>query len=144
MSTRFEVLKNGKRVCISGIIGDGVLCVGLNYVSHPGQESTYDLQIGGLGMFDGSQDRQHHASWPSPDLAVGDEITIRILPPGEYDQPYGMIDTARKTIEDPELGNSTTSLMLGMPTSHLTRHQLNRPIFIFRQTKQAQHQINAI
>lgn len=104
MSTRFELLKNGKRVCISGINGDGVVCVGLNYVSHPGQKSTYDLQIGGLGMFDGSQDRQHHASWPSPDVAVGDEITIRILPPGQYDQPYGMTDSARKTLEDPELG----------------------------------------
>ena len=59
MSTRFEILKNGERVCISGINGDGVLSVGLTYVKHPGQDSTHDLQIGGLGMFDGSRDRQH-------------------------------------------------------------------------------------
>ena len=38
MSTRFEILKNGERVCISGINGDGVLSVGLTYVKHPGQE----------------------------------------------------------------------------------------------------------
>ena len=32
MSTRFEILKNGERVCISGNNGDGVLSVGLTYV----------------------------------------------------------------------------------------------------------------
>lgn len=61
MSTRFEKLKNGERICISGINGDGVLSVGLTYVKHPGQEQSHDLQIGGLGFFDGSQDRRHHA-----------------------------------------------------------------------------------
>lgn len=104
MSTRFEILKNGERVCISGLNGNGVLSVGVTYVKHPGQDSTHDLQIGGLGMFDGSQDRHHHAAWPSPDVAIGDEITIRILPPGEYDQPYGMTGSPRKTIDDPEFG----------------------------------------
>lgn len=104
MSTRFEVLKNGERVCISGIEGDGVLSVDLTYLNHRGQESTHRLHIGGLGMFDGSRERQHHARWPSPDVATGDEITIRILPPGEYDQPRGMTASPRKTIDDPEFG----------------------------------------
>lgn len=104
MSTRFEILKNGERVCISGINGDGVLSVGLNYVKHSGQESTYHLHIGGLGKFDGSRDRKHHAAWLSPAVVMGDEITIRILPPGEYDQPHGILGSPRKTINDPELG----------------------------------------
>ena len=104
MSTRFEILKNGERVCISGINGDGVLSVVLNYVKHPGQELTHDLQIGGLGMFDGSQDRQHHAAWVSPDVATGDEITIRILPAGEYDEPGGMTGSPQKMIDDPDFG----------------------------------------
>jgi len=104
MSTRFEILKNGERVCTSGITGDGVLSVSVMYVKHSGHDSTHVLQIGGLGMFDGSQDRQHHAAWPSPDVAAGDEITIRILPPGEYDQPHGMMGSPRKTIDDPEFG----------------------------------------
>ena len=55
-------------------------------------------------MFDGSQVRRHHAAWTSPEVAIGDEITIRILPPGEYDQPRGMMGSPHKTIDDPELG----------------------------------------
>ncbi len=104
MSTRFEILKNGEPVCISGINGDGVLSVGLTYVKHPGQELTHDLHIGGLGMFDGSKDRQHHAAWPSPEVTTGDEITIRILPVGEYDDPHGMTGSPKKTIDDPDFG----------------------------------------
>jgi hypothetical protein len=104
MSTRFEILKNGERICISGINGDGVLSVGLTYVKHPGQEQSHDLQIGGLGMFDGSQDRQHHAGWPSPEVTTGDEITIRILPAGDYDEPQGLTGSPRQTVDDPDFG----------------------------------------
>ena len=104
MSTRFEIFKNGKRVCISGINGDGVLSVGLTYVKHPGQEHSLDLQIGGLGMFDGSQGRQHHAGWPSPVVTTGDEITIRILPAGDYDEPQGMTGSPQQTVDDPDFG----------------------------------------
>jgi hypothetical protein len=104
MSTRFEILKNGKRVCITGINGDGVLSVNVNYVKHLENESSHDLHIGGLGRFDGSQDNEHHASWPAPKITTGDEITIRILPPGEFDEPRGMTFKAKKTLDDPELG----------------------------------------
>lgn len=104
MSTRFEILKNGERVCISGINGDGVLSVGITYVKHPGRGHTHDLQIGGLGMFDGSQDRQHHAGWPSPGVTTGDEITIRILPAGEFDEPAGMAGNPQETVDDPDFG----------------------------------------
>ncbi|MCC9656719.1 hypothetical protein [Rhodopirellula halodulae] len=104
MSTRFEILKNGERVCISGINGDGVLTVGVTYVKHPGQDLNHDLQIGGLGMFDGSKDRRHHADWPSPDVTTGDENTIRILPPGEFDEPCGVTGSPKKSIDDTELG----------------------------------------
>ena len=104
ISTRFEILKNGKRVCVSGIDGDGVLTVTLAYVKHPGEESTHDLQVGGLGMFDGSQDRQHYATWPSPNIATGDEITIRVLAGGEFDEPHGMTGSPQKTQDDPDFG----------------------------------------
>jgi hypothetical protein len=104
MSTRFEILKNGERICISGINGDGVLSVGLTYVKHPGQEQAHDLRIGGLGFFDGSQDRQHHAGWPSPEVTTGDEITIRILPAGDYDEPQGLTGSPKQTVDDPDFG----------------------------------------
>ncbi len=104
MSARFEILKNGERICTSGINGDGVLSVGLTYVKHPDKELEHSLHIGGLGMFDGSQVRKHHANWPSPSVSTGDEITIRILPAGEYDDPDGMTASPSKTIDDPEWG----------------------------------------
>jgi hypothetical protein len=91
-------------VCISGIHLDGVLSVGLTYVKHPGQEHSLDLQICGLGKFDGSQDRQHHAGWPSPEVTTGDEITIRTLPPGDYDEPHGMTGSPKQTVDDPDFG----------------------------------------
>lgn len=104
MSTRFEILKNGKRVCISGINGDGVLSVGLSYVKHADQEGAHNLHIGGLGMFDGSQQRQVHAAWPAPLISPGDEITIRLLPPGVFDEPLGMTAGPKKTVNDPDFG----------------------------------------
>ena len=104
MSTRFEILKNGERICVSGIDGDGVLSFGVSYIKHAGEAGTHELHIGGLGMFDGSQNRQHHAAWPAPRIGPGDEITIRILPPGEFDDPFGMTASPRKTLDDPDFG----------------------------------------
>ncbi|MEX0717662.1 MAG: hypothetical protein WD066_13800 [Planctomycetaceae bacterium] len=104
MSTRFEILKNGKRVCISGIDGVGVLSVIVDYAKRPDGEQSHELSIGGLGMFDGSQNRPQHASWPAPEVQPGDEITIRILPPGEFDEPHGMLRSPSKTLVDPEFG----------------------------------------
>lgn len=104
MATRFEILKNGERVCVAGINGDGVLSVGLDYVKHPGQDCTHSLHIVGLGLFDSSQERQHHAAWPAPGVATGDEITIRILPPGWFDEPHGMTGSPKQTLNDPYLG----------------------------------------
>jgi len=106
MGIRFEVFRNGQRVCMSGIEGDGVLGVGVNYVNCSGRppSPSLELHIGGLGHFDGSQKRQHHASWPTADIRVGDEITIRILPAGEFDEPLGMTKSPKRTIDDPDFG----------------------------------------
>ena len=104
MSTRFEILKNGERICISGIDGDGVLSFGLSYVKHPDEELEHSIHIGGLGMFDGSRDKKHHANWPAPEITVGDEITVRILKPGEFDDPIGMTSSPAKTIDDHDFG----------------------------------------
>ncbi len=104
MSTRFEVLLNGKQVCLCGIDGDGVLSVGLNYVKHKNKNSEFDLHVGGLGYFDGSQDTQVHAAWEAPDVVTGDEITIRILPEGEFDGPVGMTASPKKILLDSDFG----------------------------------------
>lgn len=67
MSMRFEILKYGERVRIARINGDGILSLSLTYVKHSGQKHSRDLQISGLEMLEGSQDRQHRARWQSPD-----------------------------------------------------------------------------
>lgn len=104
MSARYEVLRNGQRICTTGIDGNGVLSLTLNYVRHAGKDGRHDLQVGGLGRFDGSLDSDHHVGWPMPAVEVGDEITIRILPPGEFDSPPGVAAHPSKVVDDPEFG----------------------------------------
>lgn len=103
MSTRFEILKNGERVCICGIHGRGVLSAGITYVAHSDQ-SNYKLHIGGLGLFDGSRDREVHADWPAPHVSTGDEITIRIMPPGDFDEPEDLSASPKNAVQDPDFG----------------------------------------
>jgi len=104
MSTRFEILKNGERVCVAGIDGDGVLSCIVNYVKGSDEEGTHDLNIGGIGIFDSSRNSRNHAVWPAPKISPGDEITIRILPPGAFDLPFGMSASPKKTLNDPDYG----------------------------------------
>ena len=104
MSVRFEVLLNGDRVCMSGINGEGVLSAIVNYVKHANEDANLDMSVSGLGKFNTSYDRPHHAGWATPSLKLGDEVTIRILPAGDFEDPEGMTQSPQKTIEDPDLG----------------------------------------
>lgn len=104
MAGRFEILLNGRRICISGVAGDGVLSTMVNYVKHTDKEGEYQLTISGLGHFLPTQDRQH-ASWETPSLAIDDEITIRILPDGEFDVPQDFINRPLRSISDKQFGN---------------------------------------
>jgi hypothetical protein len=91
-SPRFEVSINGRRACISGLDGDGVLTVVLCRVkrsveSYPGKKKhplewgkaawskeRIDLSVSGL---DSPSDQ--HVSWLRRDLAVGDKITLKVV-----------------------------------------------------------------
>ena len=105
MAIRFEVILNGKRLCTSGINGDGVLSTIVNYVKHSNEEPTCELRIGGLGHYHPTNDRQQQVSWPKPEIGVGDEITIRILPAGDFDDPHGMTGDPFATIDDSVFGH---------------------------------------
>lgn len=106
MAVRFEVVHNGKRVCTSGIDGDGVLNVMLCYVKHADSDPKYDLEIGGLGHYHPARPGSQHVSWPRPEtVGIGDEITIRLLPPGDFDPPVGMAPLTAGSIDDPLLGH---------------------------------------
>ncbi|MCA9198560.1 MAG: hypothetical protein KDA87_13525 [Planctomycetales bacterium] len=103
MAVRFEILHNGQRVCISGLAGDGVLSTMVNYVKHTDKEGKYQLTIGGLGHYLPTQDCQH-ANWETPSLAIDDEIMIRILPDGEFDNPQNFINSPQRSIFDNQFG----------------------------------------
>lgn len=91
---RFEVFINGKSSHIIGIEEFGVLAFGIDWVRrHPAEkpaEYTDDdwelnatrIHVGGLDA-----NRKVHVSWFHGDLEIGDEITVRVLPPGDFDQP---------------------------------------------------------
>lgn len=106
MSIRFEVLKNGQRVCMSGINGDGVLSAMVNYVQHEDHDPHFGLRIGGLGKYAASTNREH-VNWPSSDIEIGDEITIRILPAGEFESPEEAKPYPELTLDDPDFGKMT-------------------------------------
>ena len=107
MSVRFEVIRNGERLCIAGIDGDGVLSVGLSYINRESDSRPpdYRLHVGGLGYYHPSDRRKQHVAWETPSqLDVGDEITVRILESGVYDDPIQSISSPSATCDDTVFG----------------------------------------
>ncbi len=100
MAARFEIKVNGERVCVSGLEDDGVLTAIVNFVKHADEEGQYDLSTSALGRFLPSHDHPHHANWPIPEVTIGDEITIRILPDGEFDPPQDFYEHPSASIDD--------------------------------------------
>ena len=100
---RFQFLLNGKPLCIAGAEGFGVFssCVtwvrrdGNNYRfaneddSDDGAPSIEEWTRESIGVTAGTRDTKYpeRASWFDRELSVGDELTIRILGPGECDSP---------------------------------------------------------
>ncbi len=87
-NVRFEILFNGQQFCIAGRYGNGVMAMLLQSTTHDPRRvrklladkkpATDQLGLTVMG-FDTGQ--------PNPDPRVGDEIIVRILPPGECDPP---------------------------------------------------------
>ena len=102
---RFEVLLNGRRVAITGIKEFGVMSAIITWVrrnpknitakmrAEPGFDELHflreicELELGGL---DSSADK--HLFWAREALRPGSEITIRVLPAGEFDAPKAKDD----------------------------------------------------
>ncbi len=97
---RFEVRVNGKVVATTGIEHYGVLTQGVTWVRRDPEQvaaghhplgpddedwlaEELELHIGGLDSA-----AKEHLGWDSDQaLQVGDEVTVRILPPGPVDAP---------------------------------------------------------
>lgn len=91
MPVRFEVLVDGVPVCTAGQDGFGVLTALVSWRKlDPAKGGTakasaageLDFSVGGIA---GVEDK--HTSWKVPSIAIGDEVTIRLLPPGQFDPP---------------------------------------------------------
>lgn len=105
MSVRFQVLFNGAAICIAGVPGEGVLSVGLDRVQRRGEDEKLSLHINGLARYHPEMANDFYAYWKVPEnVGVGDEVTIRILPPGDYDDPANVRRSPSAEIDDPTFG----------------------------------------
>jgi len=100
---RFEVFVNGKKTLIAGIDGFGVLTAILTRVKRNPRrvdlsrlenctfeqflEEKVDLQVGGLDSNDQTGEHGQNVVWLKQVLQPGDEVTFRVLPPGQADPP---------------------------------------------------------
>ena len=100
---RFEVFVNGRKVALSGVEATfGVLSVSAHWVKRnptgvPPKmraKSSFDeesflreacaLEVGALNTI-----TNEHISWGRHELKPGDEVTLRVLPGGEFEAPKG-------------------------------------------------------
>jgi hypothetical protein len=90
-NVRFQLLVNGVSKCFAGVDSCGVLVAGLDWVKRDpaknksgrnGREDKVTLHLGGANSRTGG-----HLIWIFEEMNVGDEVTIRILPPGKIDEP---------------------------------------------------------
>lgn len=97
---RLELLANGKPCGIGGMPGCGVLTCEVTWVRRDPRAAPREMvedpeyseadwvcnevhfRLGGL---DSSAEK--HVVWSGEPLNVGDEVSIRVLPPGEFDPP---------------------------------------------------------
>jgi len=63
----FEVHLNGKRLCVAGFEGGGVLNTIVNNITGHGRDPILELRIGGL-----ESATAEHVDWHSANLSVGD------------------------------------------------------------------------
>ncbi len=73
----FVVRVNGKRLCTAGIGPDGVLSAIVNWVGGGARrtaEGHFGFHVGGL---DSRTDE--HVGWQTPELRVGDKVTVEIV-----------------------------------------------------------------
>lgn len=81
----FEVTINGVKVCTAGIGDAGVLTSILSFVKQNTDTETLELRVGGLANRETGMTEQ--LEWLIQTLAVGDEVTIKIVEARECDEP---------------------------------------------------------
>jgi hypothetical protein len=77
----FQILLNGKRICLAGIPKDGVLTTTVTYVPFRKRRETR-LYVGGLEL-----PENEHVFWKEAILRTGDEVRIKIVETKTTDKP---------------------------------------------------------
>jgi hypothetical protein len=113
-NVRFQVLLNGEVVATAGLSSYGVLSIICDWVrrdldevpeakrSAPGfnpADWIGDRVRMRVGALDSARDE--HLEWFGSRLNAGDQVTIKILPPGEFDPPAGVIPRDYEDDEEP-------------------------------------------
>jgi hypothetical protein len=83
----FTVLVNGRKVATFGIGASGVLSAVVHWLSGhpPTTDGSFLMMLGGLDNTAGPHGE--HVRWPAPPLALGDEVTIRLVEVEQVDPP---------------------------------------------------------
>ena len=77
----FQIVLNGKRICVAGIPNDGVLSATVTYVPFRKRRETR-LYVGGLDV-----DKNEHVSWKEAIFRAGDEVRVKIVETKTLDVP---------------------------------------------------------
>lgn len=79
----FVVSVNGRRVCVAGVGGSGVLGAHVSWFMRPDRPDSGELQVGGLDTV-----AREHLDWPVPvKLQVGDTVSVQAVELDAVDPP---------------------------------------------------------
>ena len=78
----FEVHLNGKRICVAGFDGYGVLNTMVDHVTAANGRDDIRLRVGGL-----MKATEEHVTWTNLRLKVGDEVALKVVETSSVDAP---------------------------------------------------------
>ena len=87
-----KIAHNGAEVCTAGVGDDGMIGMSMHWVrrtgarAHPdadgGEEIEFGLHVGGI-----HSPSNHHHNWDTPELRVGDSVTVTVVETEQIDPP---------------------------------------------------------
>jgi len=77
----FEILVNGKRLCLAGTDAHNVFSTIVSWGRRA--DDRINFHVGGIV----SGDSHDHYEWTTPAIGIGDEVTIRIMDSEKCDEP---------------------------------------------------------